>query len=73
VVAGLVLVDLLVAARGGSGLFTSPRIEAQRPVERLVAILQLEENLIRLLLILEIRRLEWLQEIEIKVTWRLRR
>ena len=71
-VAGLVLVDLLVAAGGGGGLFTRAGIEAQRPVERVVAILQLEEDLVGLLLVLEVGRVERLQEIEIEVACGLR-
>src|SRR3954468_6001780 len=71
-VAGLVLIDLLVAAGGGSSLFTRAGIEAQRSVERVVAVLQLEEDLVGLLLILEIGRIERLQEIEIEIACGLR-
>ena len=71
-VAGLVLVDLLVAAGGGSGLFTRAGIKAQRPVERVVPILQPKEDFVGLLFILEIGGIEWLEEIEIEVACRLR-
>ena len=63
----LVFVDLLVAARSRRSLFARASIEAQRAIERVVAVLQLEEDLIRLLLILEVRRVERLQEIEVEI------
>ena len=68
----LVFIDLLVAARGCRSLFARAGIKAQRAIERVVAVLQLEEDLVRLLLILEVRRVERLQEIEIEITRGLR-
>ena len=68
----LVLVDFLVAARGGCSLFARASIEAQRAIKCGVAVFQLEEDLVCLLLVLEIRRVERLQEIEVEIAWRLR-
>ena len=69
----LVFIDLLVAARGCRGLFARAGIEAQRAVEGVVAVFQLEEDLVGLLLILEVGRVERLQEIEVEIARRLRR
>src|SRR5271165_4511084 len=68
----LVFIDFLVAARRRRGLFTRAGIEAQHAVERGIALLQLEEDLVRLLLIFEIRSVERLKEIEIEISWGLR-
>src|SRR5271155_6146424 len=68
----LVFIDFLVAARGRCRLFPRTSIVAQRTIKRGVAILQLEEDLVCLLLVLEIRRVERLKEIEVEVAWGLR-
>src|SRR3990172_4846084 len=70
--AGLVIVDLLVTAGCGCGLFARACIEPQRAIEGIVPVLQLEEDLVGLLLILKVRCIERLKEIEIEVTRRLR-
>src|ERR1700687_3793832 len=67
----LVFIDFLVAARRCSGLLASASIEAERTVERLVAVLELEKDLVRLLLVLEVGRVKRLQKIEIEIARRL--
>jgi hypothetical protein len=59
----LVFIDLLVAARSSGSLFPRAGIQAESAFERVVAVLQFEEDLVGLFLILEVRRIERLQEI----------
>ena len=69
----LVLVDLLRAAAGRRRHLTSASVETQRVLELLVPVRQLEEDFIGELLVLEVRRLERLEEVEVEVPWRLGR
>ena len=69
----LVLVDLLRAGAGRRRHLTSASIEPQRVLELLVAMRQFEKDFIGELLVLEVRRLERLEEVEVEVPWRLRR
>jgi len=65
----LILVYLLGSGTGRSPHFPSASIKTQGVLELLVPMGQLEEDFIGELLILEVRRLERLEEVEVEVSW----